>query len=259
MDYQTITYDVRGGAGVLVVCREEKLNALSTRTFHEIAHCLDQIEQDERVAAGVLTGKGRAFVAGADIGEYLEKSLADFVAFQVLGRSVLDRIERHPKPIIAAVNGYALGGGMELALACDIIVASANARFGLPESKLALLPGGGGTQRLPRLIGRYRAKHLIMTGDPIDAAEAYRIGIVSVLCDEGKVVEAALGLVATIRSRGPLAVQLAKRLINDGLDASLPVALSYEQAATAALFATRDKDEGIAAFLEKRTPRFEGQ
>lgn len=259
MDYQTITYEVRDGAGLLTVCREEKLNALSTATFREIAHCLDAMEQDGGVAVGILTGKGRAFVAGADIGEYLEKSLADFTAFQLLGRSVLDRIEQHPKPIIAAVNGYALGGGMELALACDIIVAAANARFGLPEAKLALLPGGGGTQRLPRLVGCYRAKHMIMAGDPIDAAEAHRIGLVSVLCEEGNAVAAAINLATTIRSRGPLAVRLAKRLINEGMDAPLPAALSLEQAATAALFATRDKDEGIAAFLQKRVPQFEGR
>ncbi len=259
MDYQNITYEVRDGAGLLTVCREEKLNALSAATFREIAHCLTVMEQDGGVDVGVLTGKGRAFVAGADIGEYLDQSLADFTAFQLLGRSVLDRIEHHSKPIIAAVNGYALGGGMELALACDIIVAAANARFGLPEAKLALLPGGGGTQRLPRLVGRYRAKYMIMTGNLIDAAEAHQIGLVSMLCEEGKAVAAAMDLVTTIRSRGPLAVRLAKRLINEGLEAPLPVALSLEQAAGAALFATRDKDEGIAAFLQKRAPRFEGR
>ena len=259
MDYQDVTYEVRDGVALLTICREQTLNALRTRTFEELELCLRTMEQDAAVACGVLTGKGRAFVAGADIGEYEGKTLADFVAFQQLGRRVLDGIEHHPKPIIAAVNGYALGGGFELALACDVIVAGTQARFGLPESKLGLLPGGGGTQRLPRLIGKYRAKHLIMTGDLVHADEAYRLGIVSVLCDDEDAVAAALQIAARMQQRGPLAVRLAKRVINEGLEASLPVALSYEQAATAALFATRDSEEGIAAFLEKRPPRFEGR
>lgn len=259
MEYQNIAYDVRDGVGILTISREHKLNALNTPTFQEIERCLTAMAADDAVAAGVLTGAGRAFVAGADIGEYVDKSLADFIAFQKLGRVVLDHIEQHPKPIIAAVNGYALGGGFELALACDMIVASTNARFGLPEAKLALLPGGGGTQRLPRLIGRNRAKQLIMTGEPIDATEAHRLGIVNIVCPDGEAVTASLDLAATMQQRGPLAVRLAKRIINDGLDACLPIALSYEQAATAALFATHDKDEGIAAFLEKRPPHFDGR
>jgi len=259
MHYQNIAYDVRDGAGVLTIEREHKLNAISTATYHEMEHCLSVMEHDDAVAVGVLTGKGRAFVAGADIEEYVDKSLADFAAFQKLGRVVLDHIEQHPKPIIAAVNGYALGGGFELALACDLVVASADARFGLPEAKLALLPGGGGTQRLPRLIGRNRAKQMIMTSELVDAAEAHRLGIVAMVAPAGEAVSAALSLVETLRQRGPLAVRMAKRVINEGLDAPLSLALSYEQTATAALFATRDKDEGIAAFLEKRPAHFRGQ
>ena len=163
--YETIRIEQRGAIAILTFNRPDKLNAINGTVYKELSDYLHSIEQDESVSVLILTGEGRAFVAGADIDDYLTMTLAQFSAFQRLGRSVMAQMEQLPRPIIAAVNGYALGGGFEIALACDVIVAAQNAKFGLPEAKLALLPGGGGTQRLTRLVGSYVAKRMIFSGE----------------------------------------------------------------------------------------------
>jgi enoyl-CoA hydratase len=258
--YETIRIEQRGDIAIMYFNRPDKLNAINRTVYEEFSTLLRSIEHDE-VSASVLilTGEGRAFVAGADIDDYLTMTLAQFSAFQRLGRSVMMQMEQLPRPIIAAVNGYALGGGFEIALACDVIVAAENAKFGVPEAKLALLPGGGGTQRLSRLVGPYIAKRLIFSGEMIDAQRAHDLNIVTEVAAKGEVLNAAISLAEKILANGQLAVRMAKRVIDEGLEASLPTALSLEMDATAHLFVTDDKREGIEAFVEKRPPQFSGQ
>ncbi len=248
-----------GGPALLTFTREERLNALNAQTFRDLVAAADELEADPAVQVVILTGRGRAFVAGADITEYVDRSLLDYVEFQRLGRRMYDRFERLRQPVIAAVNGFALGGGFELLLVADLVVAAEGAKLGLPEAKLGLLPGGGGTQRLTRLVGRNKAKELIMTGDFISAEEGARLGIVNRVVPASEVVAAARALADRILERAPLAVQMAKQLVNDGADASLPSAITQEMGMTATLYDTADAREGIAAFIEKRPPVFAGR
>ncbi|MCC7450241.1 MAG: enoyl-CoA hydratase/isomerase family protein [Anaerolineae bacterium] len=261
MTYDTIRLDERDNALILYFNRPDKLNAINARMFTELGQLLDSIASGGRaVNALILTGEGRAFVAGADIGPYAEMSLPEFTAFQRLGRSIMEKLERLPCPVIAAVNGYAFGGGFELALAADIIIASENAKFALPEAKLGLLPGGGGTQRLARIVGPYIAKRLIMAAETITAQRAYELNLVTQITPPGEVVQAALALAQHMKDTcGPLAIRMAKRLIDEGLQAPLATALSMEMDTTALLFPTEDKREGIQAFIEKRPPQFKGR
>jgi enoyl-CoA hydratase/carnithine racemase len=248
-----------GSVAILTFTREDRLNALDSRTFRDLIAVADDFARDPDLRAIILTGRGKAFVAGADINEYDGITLTQYVGFQRLGREMYDRWEALPKPVIAAVNGYALGGGFELVLIADLVVASERAKLGLPESKLGLLPGGGGTQRLTRLVGRNKAKELIMTGDFIDAAEAQRLGVVNRVVPPEELMPAALALAGTLAERAPLAVAMAKELINDGLDASLATAITQEMGMASTLYASEDAREGVAAFLEKRPPRFTGR
>ena len=259
--YETLRIDARDGIVLLYFNRPEKLNAINGEMFGELEDFFDRIARGEqRADALILTGEGRAFVAGADIHPYQTMTLSEFTAFQRLGRRVMEKLERLPCPVIAAVNGYAFGGGFEIALACDIIIADETAKFALPEAKLGLLPGGGGTQRLPRIVGPYVAKRMLCAAETIDARRAYELNLVTEVTPKGQVVDAALALAQTITARcAPLAVRMAKRLVDEGLQASLPTALSMEMDSTALLFATADKTEGIAAFVEKRDPEFKGQ
>ncbi len=244
---------------ILTFTREDRMNALDSQTFRDLISALDEIDADSAVEMLIISGRGRAFVAGADINEYVDITVTDYVNFQRLGRLVYDRLESFRKPTIAAVNGFALGGGFELVLACDMVVAAENAKMGLPECKLGLLPGGGGTQRLTRLIGRNKAKELLMTGNFITGAEAERLGIVNRAVPAENVLEEAHRLADQILERAPLAVQMAKQLVNDGLNASLPAAITQEMGMTATLYASEDAGEGIRAFREKRTPEFHGR
>ena len=244
---------------VLTFTREDRLNALDSRAFRDLAAAAAELEADPEIGVVILTGRGRAFVAGADINEYVDRTVLDYLEFQRLGRRMYERWERLRKPVIAAVNGYALGGGFELVLVCDLVLAIEGAKMGLPESKLGLLPGGGGTQRLPRLIGRNKAKELLMTGEFITAEEAERLGIVNRVVSADALMTTAHGLADKLLERAPLAVQMAKQLVNDGLDASLPTAITQEMGMTATLYDTEDAREGIAAFLEKRPPVFRGR
>lgn len=258
--YETLRIAQHDRIAVLYFNRPDKLNAINRRVYEELGDYLHSVTRGEAIAdVLILTGEGRAFVAGADIDQYLTMSLAEFSAFQHLGRSVMQQMEQLQRPIIAAVNGFALGGGFEIALACDVVIAAENAKFGLPEAKLGLLPGGGGTQRLSRLVGPHIAKRLIFSGEMIDARRAYELRIASEIAPKGEVLRAALALAEMITANGPLAVRMAKRVIDEGLEASLPSALSLEMDSTAHLFVTADGREGIAAFIEKRPPGFSGK
>lgn len=252
----------RPAAGVVVVAlnRPDKLNALSTDMTVALGRALDEAEADAGVRVVVLTGAGeKAFAAGADIAEYRGGKDRAFAEFQFAGRRLNDRLEAFPKPTVAAVNGYALGGGFELALCCDIIVASTSARFGLPEGLLGLSPGGGGTQRLVRSLGRHAAADLILTAGRLKGERAYQLGLVSALCEPADLMKTALLKAEAIMKLAPLAVAEMKRVIRVGADASLPTALTLEQEVLLRLYRSADGQEGIAAFLDKRPPAFRGE
>lgn len=244
---------------ILTFTREERLNALDAQTFRDLLTVLQSIEANRDIGVVIMTGKGRAFVAGADINGYIEISTLDYVNFQRLGRLVYDGIERLRQPVIAAVNGFALGGGFELVLVADLVVAAEGAKLGLPETRLGLLPGGGGTQRLSRLVGRNKAKELLMTANFITAEEARQLGIVNRVVPDAELMTATHALADRILERAPLAVEMAKQLVNDGLNASLASAITQEMGMTATLYSTADAQEGIAAFIDKRPPAFTGR
>ncbi len=258
MVYRNLIIERIEGKGIITFTNEERLNALDSLTFHEIIAAVKELDADDGVQVLILTGRGRGFVAGADINEYVNRTLLDYVNFQRLGRQMYDLIEGLGKPVMAAVNGFALGGGFELVLVADIVVAVESARFGLPEVKLGLLPGGGGTQRLSRLVGRNKAKEIIMTGKFFEANEARNLGIVNHVVADDELLAFTFNLADQIIKRAPLAVRMAKQLVNDGLNASLATAITQEMGLTATLYATDDAKEGISAFLEKRPPVFKG-
>ena len=255
----TVLYRGADGVGFLALNRPEKLNALSPEVLADLSTAIDRLEGDEKARVGVVTGTGRAFLAGADIEHYLDLTLHEYRAFMVRGRELHDRLTRCSKVLVAGVHGYAVGGGLELALCCDLIVAERDAQVGLPEVKLGLLPGGGGTQRLTRLVGGRRALDLLVTGRLITAGEAAEWGLVSRLVEPGEALAGAKELAQQIARRPPLAVRLAKRLVREGADATLETALTLEQAETAALYMTEDASEGIRAFVEHRPADFHGR
>ena len=244
---------------VLTIDRQEKLNALDRQVVEEIGQALLELES-EGPRAIVVTGAGeRAFIAGADIRAMSIMDPLEAKRFSEIGHAAMSLLDRSPIPTIAAVNGYALGGGCEVAIACDIRIASENATFGFPEVGLGILPGMGGTQRLPRLIGPALAKELIFTGRRISAGEARDIGLVNRVVAEGEALNAAMELAAEISANGPLAVRHSKAAANRSLDVDLISGLEYEADQFALLFATEDAREGMNAFSEKRKPRFEGR
>ncbi len=240
--------------------RPKALNALNQETLLEVLACFRALQEDEAVQVVILTGSGaKAFVAGADIAFMKEMTPLEARNFAFLGQEVMNTIERLEKPVIAAINGFALGGGCELAIACDIRLASDNARFGQPEVNLGIVPGFGGTQRLPRLIGKGRASELIFTGDMINAAEAYRIGLVNRVVPQDQLLPTCREMAAKIASRGPVAVKLSKGAIINGLEMDLARACGYEADQFALGFTSADQKEGMEAFLEKRPARFQGK
>jgi enoyl-CoA hydratase/carnithine racemase len=259
MSSEVLLYSERDGIGWITLNRPEKLNALNREVFGLVHEALARLEASSSVAVGVLHGAGRAFAAGADIEDYVDISVEDYRAFMDLGRAPTDLISRLSKPVIAAVQGFALGGGFELALACDLVVAAENARFGLPEPRLGLAPGGGGTQRLARLVGRVRANDLLLTGRFLTAQEAYEWGIVNRVVPKDDLLLAAAELAASMVALAPEPLSVIKRLVHEGLDLPLVVGLTHEQDTTAGLIGTEDAHEGIAAFVEKRPPRFPGR
>ncbi len=254
----TVRSEMHGRVGVWTLSRPDALNALDTATLEALCAAAAAAGANPDVRAVVLTGEGRAFAAGADISEMQGKSALDMERFSRLGHAACAALEALEVPTLAAVNGHALGGGCELALACDWIYASERARFGQPEVKLGLIPGFGGTSRLARRVGVAWAKELACGGEPIDAETAQRIGLVNRIYPLDELLPAALAAGASIAECGPLAVAAAKRVIQQGQGADVRVAHALEQAAFGGIAATADAAEGLAAFLEKREPKFEG-
>ncbi len=261
MVYQNILIAQDNSVSTITLNRPTVLNALNRATMAELSSAIDELVCNEEVRCIILTGAGdRAFVAGADINEL--RAIADATAgeaFAAWGQSILFKIENLSKPVIAAINGYALGGGCELAMACDIRIAADSAKLGQPEINLGIIPGYGGTQRLPRLVGKGRAKWLILTGDTISAQEALRIGLVDFVVPAAGLMEAAKELAQRIASKAPLALAWAKRSINVGTETDLVTACAYEASQFGLVCGTEDRIEGTSAFLEKRPPRFIGR
>jgi enoyl-CoA hydratase len=248
------------GVAVVTIDRPDALNALDRETLGELRNRLRELAPDTEIRAVVLTGAGeKAFAAGADIREMLPMGVLEGHGWAMLGHECGRLLESMPKPTIAAVNGFALGGGCELALACDIRYASENATFGQPEIGLAVIPGWGGTQRLARAVGAGLAKDLILTGRSVDAAEALRIGLVSAVYPPGELLGSAIETAAGLARRSPVALSAAKDATNRALQGDLAAGLSYEAILFSALFATDDQKEGMAAFSEKREPTFRGR
>jgi len=253
-----VLYEEREGIAWITLNRPEKLNALNAEVFRRLGESLDRLEAGE-CAVGILHGAGRAFAAGADIEDYVDITVEDYRAFMNVGRAPTDAIGRLSKPVIAAVQGFALGGGFELVLACDLVVAAENARFGLPEPRLGLAPGGGGTQRLPRIVGKTRALEVLLTGRNLTGQTAFEWGIANRVVPKEDLLEAAEELARAMIALGPGALATIKRIAQDGLSLPLAEGLTLEQEETAKLIVTPDALEGIAAFVEKREPRFPGR
>jgi enoyl-CoA hydratase len=259
-EYENVTLELRGPAAIITINRPKALNALNSATLDDLADALMDASAYEDLRALIITGSGaKAFVAGADISEMSTMTAIEAEDFALQGQEVLNGIEHFPAPVIAAVNGFALGGGTELAMACDLILCSSNAVFGQPEVKLGVIPGFGGTQRLARLVGAMRAREIIFTGRNVSAAEAVEIGLALKVLPEGEsVLEAAEALAGKIARVGPVAVRLAKRAINENVDSALPVALAAERSLFAMCMSTDDQTEGMDAFLNKRKAEFQG-
>jgi enoyl-CoA hydratase/carnithine racemase len=255
-----VLYEKKGDIAYVTVNRPKVLNALNTPTWKDLRTAFEAARDDVAVRGVILTGAGdKAFVAGADISE-----LAHVAAFEAeqasrFGQEVLDLIENLGKPVVAAVNGFALGGGCETAMACTIRIAVDTAKFGQPEVGLGLLPGGGGTQRMPRLVGKGRALQLILSGEMIDAQEAYRIGLVNEIVPAASLIARAEAILKRISANAPIAVKLSLEAVNKGLETSQAVGLLLEASYFGLCAATEDKKEGTSAFLEKRAPQFHGR
>jgi enoyl-CoA hydratase len=260
MAFENLLYERRNGIGYVTVNRPEKLNALNLKTMDELHDCFQEIERDEEVRAVILTGTGeKAFVGGADINELAIQTPVEGKEMSVCGQKILDLIEHLGKPVIAAINGYALGGGCELALACTIRIASENARLGQPEVRLGLIPGYAGTQRLPRLVGRGRALEMLLSGEPISAVEAYRIGLVNQVVPAQDLIATAEKLAQKILANAPLAVKFALEAVNHGLEMTQAEGQFLEANLFGLCCTTADMKEGTRAFLEKRPARFTGK
>ncbi|EAX47035.1 Enoyl-CoA hydratase/isomerase [Thermosinus carboxydivorans Nor1] len=249
-----------GAIAVIIVNRPKEMNALNLATMLELDRIIRSLEDDQSVGALIITGSGeKAFVAGADISEMADMGAMQAKEWARLGQQVFSRIENFPRPVIAAVNGYALGGGCELAMACDIRLASEKAKFGQPEVNLGIIPGFGGTQRLTRLVGKGQAKLLIFSGDIIDAQEALRIGLVDRVVSADELMVAAKALANKMIAKAPLAVSQAKLAINKGVEMDSESGYMFESEIFGMCFTTADQKEGMRAFLEKRKPVFSGQ
>jgi enoyl-CoA hydratase len=259
-DYENVLYEVRQHCAWITINRPDKLNAINRATMTEIGAAVAEALADRAVRVLVLTGAGeKAFVAGADIKEMSTMSAAEAQEFSNFLQKTLDTLERSPKPVIAAVNGFALGGGCELAMACHVRLASDKAKFGQPEVNLGLIPGAGGTQRLQRVVGRGRALDLILSGDMIDAAEAHRIGLANRVFSAEELQEGVEAYVKTLGKKGPLALTRAIEAVVAGGEISQDEAMRMEAALFGLCFATEDMTEGTKAFLEKRKPEFSGR
>lgn len=253
---ETLLYEKKDRIGIISINRPDAMNSLNTKVLMELDVLIDELAKDENIHVIVLTGSGKAFVAGADIAEMKDKNVIEAKAFARLGMSLFRKIENMEKVVIAAVNGFALGGGCELAMACDIRIASEKAKFGQPEVGLGITPGFGGTQRLPRLVGEGIAKELIFTSDIIKADEAYRIGLVNKVLAPDLLMDTVIEMAEKIASKAQIAVRNSKESINRGMQADIDTGMSIEEDLFAICFSTEDQKEGMKAFLEKRKPEY---
>lgn len=257
MEYQTLQVEVCEAVAVVTVNRPQAMNAMTLETLQELASAVRRLDELPDVRAIVITGAGqKAFIAGGDIAMLKDLDPCGARELALLAQGICTAIEQSAKPFIAAINGYALGGGCELAMACDIRLASESARFGQPEISIGTLPGFGGSQRLPRLVGKGRALEMILTGEMIDAQEAWRIGLVNKVVPAGDLLPAACAMARKLASKSALALGFCKQVVHTGLEMPLPQACQYEADLFALSFSTRDQQEGMAAFLEKRRPLF---
>ena len=259
MEFKNIDIKKEGKIAIVTISREKALNALNAETVTELKTFFHNHWRDDSILGVIITGAGKSFVAGADIKELADCDVISAVETSRLGLYLMHLIENFPHPVIAAVNGFALGGGCELAMACDIRIASEKAKFGQPEVNLGLIPGYGGTQRMARLVGRGKAKQLILSGDMIDAAEAYRIGLADEVYPPEELMDKVLELANKIASKAPVAVAKAKECINKGLDVDLSSGCDFEKISFGTIYGTTDCKEGLTAFMEKRKADFKGK
>jgi len=259
MSYKNILVEKKDGIGYITINRPEVLNVLNKETLGELLTAVEEAEHDKTINVVLLTGSGKAFIAGADIKQMKDMSPLEAKAFSEMGHGLLTKIEHSRLPFIAAVNGYALGGGCELMMACDIVLAAAGAKIGQPEINIGINPGFGGTQRLPRLVGTMKAKELLLSGDAIPAQEALRIGLVNKVVDDDKLKEEAEKLARHLAGKSPVQLSFIKSLVNKGMDVDLPSACALEISYFSSSFSTEDQKEGMTAFLEKRKPQFKGK
>jgi enoyl-CoA hydratase len=259
MKYENIIFQVEDGIATITFNRPKTLNALNGDILKELSQALDEISQDENIRVLILTGAGeKAFIAGADINELAAFNALESKHFSEAGHTLMHKLQSLPIPVIAAVNGFALGGGNEIALACDFIYASENAMFGLPEINLGIIPGFGGTQRLPRLIGKNRAKEMIFTGKMIPALEAHAMGMVNKVCSPEQLMDEVVRTAQIMASKGKVSLRAAKQAVNNGMNVDLATGCGIETDAFALCMASPDAREGTLAFLEKRKPDFKG-
>jgi enoyl-CoA hydratase len=260
MEKQLVKFVIEEGIALVTIDNPASLNALNAPTLTQLDQVFDQLAGNPEVKGVIITGGGeKSFVAGADINEFLQVKGDTAPGFMARGQRIFDKIEAFDRPVIAAINGFALGGGNELAMCCDIRIAAENALFGQPEVNLGIIPGYGGTQRLPRLIGPGKAKEIIFADERISAQEALRIGLVQRVVPKGQAVEEAKKLMKKILAKGPVAIRMAKKAINEGLGMSLRAGLDLEGQCQGVCFGSEDKNEGAQAFLEKRTANFKGK
>ncbi|WP_425988648.1 enoyl-CoA hydratase-related protein [Ensifer sp. R-19] len=260
LNLSNLVYEKRGAIAYVTVNRPKVLNALNGSTWQELGAAFEDARNDAAIRGVILTGAGdKAFVAGADITELAHLTAVEAEASSRVGQSVLDAIENLGKPVVAAINGFALGGGCETAMACTVRIAAPHARFGQPEVRLGLLPGGGGTQRLPRLVGKGRALQLVLTGGMIGAEEAHRIGLVNEIVPATELIQRAEAILLEIAANGPLAVRYALEAVNRGMETTQSEGLALEAAYFGLCAGTEDKREGTLAFIEKRPPQFRGR
>lgn len=256
MNYKNILVEIVEKIGIIKINRPQALNALNIETIHELNDVVHQWNREDDIKVIIITGEGKAFVAGADIAEMKDMTKQQAIDFSEMGQRVLSLIESQEKPVIAAVNGFALGGGCELAMACDIRIASDKARLGQPEVNLGVIPGFAGTQRLARMVGTAKAKELIFTGDMVDAQTALSIGLVNQVVPLENLMNTAMEMAKKIASKGPTAIKLAKRVISRGIETDFATGSSFEVDAFGECFASGEAKEGMSAFLEKRAPQW---
>ncbi len=260
MAYKNLLFEVKNHLAYVTINRPDKLNALNSETFMELYDAMKKINEDASVRGAILTGSGdKAFVAGADIGELATLTPVTSKEFALRSETVLCYIERMGKPVVAAVNGFALGGGCELSMACHMRVASEHAKFGQPEVNLGLIAGNGGTQRLPRLVGAGRALEILCTGDMIPAEEAFRIGLANRVTKKEELIPTCEKILGTVAARAPVAVKLTIEAVQSGMEMTLGEGLNYEANLFGLVFSTEDMKEGTRAFLEKRKANFQGR